>query len=123
MRMACAWWWIMPDMNRMSASVYGWRTLSALAFAMAASSPCEAAAGWRPVRVAWLHAERAITANTAAAIARAFGVLRGIEWVDVRRSGGGLGPRRCGPAFRVCLSRWGVRDSESAYGPVAEASR
>ena len=76
--MACAWWWIMPDMNRMSASVYGWRTLSALAFAMAASSPCGAAAGWGAVRAAWLHAERAIAADKVTAIAQAFEVRRGI---------------------------------------------
>ena len=37
--MACAWWWIIVDMKRMSAAVYGQRTLSARALAFAASGP------------------------------------------------------------------------------------
>src|SRR5688500_6095220 len=36
---ACAWWLIMPDMKWMSAAVYGSRTLSARARAIAASAP------------------------------------------------------------------------------------
>src|ERR1043166_8586343 len=65
--MAWAWWLIMPVMKWMSASVYGWRRLSARALAMYASPTWAPAAGWAALcaapRVAPREAARAARAS------------------------------------------------------------